>query len=380
MMADQMRLAFVHDWLTVPGGSERALEVMLGLYPQAALYAPVFDRRNFEDSPIAERGVQTSFIDRLPLSKTHHRWFMPLMPLAVEQFDLRGYDVVISGSHAVAHGVLTRPDQLHVNYVYSPMRYAWHMYHAGLTDARIGKGLKTWLARPLLHYLRLWDLAAAGRVDTFIASSQWIARAIWRAYRRESTVIYPPVRTHLFAPAAKREDFYVTVSRLVPYKRVDLIVKAFGKLGYPLVVVGDGPEYPTLKKQAESNVQILKGQTDEQVANLLGRAKAFVYAAEEDFGLAPVEAQAAGCPVIAYRKGGLVETVVEWQTGIFYNQQSAEALMAAVEFFESGGRKFDERKIVRNAQRFAVERFEKEFSKLVERQWRQFRLNDTTDN
>jgi glycosyltransferase involved in cell wall biosynthesis len=166
----------------------------------------------------------------------------------------------------------------------------------------------------------------------------------------------------------------------VPYKRVDLIVKAFGKLGYPLVVVGDGPEYPTLKKQAESNVQILKGQTDEQVANLLGRAKAFVYAAEEDFGLAPVEAQAAGCPVIAYRKGGLVETVVEWQTGIFYNQQSAEALMAAVEFFESGGRKFDERKIVRNAQRFAVERFEKEFSKLVERQWRQFRLNDTTDN
>jgi hypothetical protein len=170
MMADQMRLAFVHDWLTVPGGSERALEVMLGLYPQAALYAPVFDRRNFEDSPIAERGVQTSFIDRLPLSKTHHRWFMPLMPLAVEQFDLRGYDVVISGSHAVAHGVLTRPDQLHVNYVYSPMRYAWHMYHAGLTDARIGKGLKTWLARPLLHYLRLWDLAAAGRVDTFIAS------------------------------------------------------------------------------------------------------------------------------------------------------------------------------------------------------------------
>ncbi|MCK4901632.1 MAG: glycosyltransferase, partial [Anaerolineales bacterium] len=290
----------------------------------------------------------------------------------VERFDLREYDIILSFSYAVAHGVLPRPDQLHISYTYTPMRYAWHHYHQYLDETGTRSGLKGWVIQAILHYLRIWDRSAADRVDRFVAISQWVARGIWRSYRRSAKVIYPPVDIQKFNPVEPREDYYITVSRLERHKKVDLVIKAFSQLGYPLLVVGEGQEYNHLSKMAAPNVKLLGQLSDQELADLLGRARGFVQAAEEDFGIALVEALAAGCPVIAYGKGGAREIVISGKTGLLYADQTVDSLIAAVVQFEGGDLKLEESQIIISVERFSKVNFQRELKALIENTWTAF--------
>lgn len=366
------RVALVHDWLTYRGGAEKVLEAVLSMFPGAPVHTLVYKSSLFTDSPIARADVRTSFLQRLPGSRRHYRLYLPLMPLAVEQFDLAGFDLIISLSDAVAHGVLTAPDQLHINYIFTPMRYAWPLYHEYLRSGGLTRGARSWLARLVLHYLRLWDLAAVGRVDHFLAISGWVAARVWRYYRRPAEVVYPPVEVERFHPISPRDSYYITASRLVPYKRVDLIVEAFNRLNRPLLVVGEGPDYGALKSRAGPEVRLLGRASDGELAELFGRARAFVFAAEEDFGIAPVEAMASGCPVIAYGRGGVLETVVEGKTGLFFQEPTVQGLMEAVARFEAEESAFSAADLQRHAARFSRERFERDFLRALDRAWEQF--------
>jgi len=366
------RLAVVHDWLTSRGGAERALEVILGLYPRAPVYTLIYNPQLFADSVISARPVRTSFLNRVPGARTHYRALLPLMPLAIEQLDLGGHEIVLSISNAVSHGVLTGPDQLHINYILTPMRYVWALQDEYLRSRPLRSPMRSALFRLLAHYLRLWDAAAAQHVDHFVAISQWVRRRVWRAYRREAEVIYPPVDVERFQPESPRGDYYITVSRLVPYKRVSLLVEAFNRLSQPLIVVGDGPEGRRLRAKAGPSIRFLGWQSDADLAALLGRAKAFVFAAEEDFGIAPLEAQAAGCPVIAFGRGGVRETILEGETGLFFEEPNAESLLSAIADFEADPRVFEAGRIRRNAERFRRERFESQFRQMVEERWGKF--------
>ncbi|MGJ3248887.1 MAG: glycosyltransferase [Elainellaceae cyanobacterium] len=371
-----MRVAVVHEWLVNYAGSERVVEQILSLYPHAALYSLVNFLDDSSSDFIHHRSVQTSFIQNLPFAKRSFRSYLPLMPLAIEQLDVSGYDVVISSSHAVAKGVIPRADQLHISYVHTPIRYAWDLQHQYLHGAGLKRGIKGAIARLILHYLRLWDLASANRVDHFVANSHYVARRIWKTYRRKATVIYPPVAVQRFNPHCQREKFYFVLARFVPYKQVELIVAAFVRLGLPLVVMGDGPDERKLRRLAASNIQFLSPQSEAIVASYMARCKAFVYAAEEDFGIAAVEAQAAGAPVIAFGKGGVTETVIPGKTGLFFLEQSVESLIESVKEFESGAHHFSPDYARQNAERFASERFRQEFSQFVEQKWIHFRRGD----
>lgn len=368
-----MRTAFMHDWLTAFAGAERVLEAMLEVYPESPIHTLVFEPNNFGDSPIGNARVRTSFVQKLPLGRSKYRSYLPFMPLAIEQFDLGEFDVVISSSHAVAKGALTRADQLHISYVHTPIRYAWDLQNQYLREAGMERGLKGALARWLLHYIRNWDVASANRVDVFVANSRYVARRIWKIYRRKARVIYPPVDVERFTPRPDREDFYLALSRLVPYKKMDLIVSAFTRIGRPLVVIGDGPDFAKIKRLAGPNVKLLGHQPDEVVRDHMERCKAFVFAADEDFGIAPVEAQAAGAPVIAFGKGGVTETVIPGKTGLFFMAQEEKSLAEAVSSFEQRDWQFDVQAIRENAERFSKQRFLTEFSELVESSWSRFK-------
>ncbi|MEM9909091.1 MAG: glycosyltransferase, partial [Cyanobacteria bacterium P01_D01_bin.44] len=302
--------------------------------------------------------------------------YLPLMPLAVEQFDLSAYDLVISSNHAVAKGVLTGPHQLHLSYVHTPVRYAWDLQHQYLAQAELTQGPKSALTRLILHYLRLWDGASANRVDRFMANSKFIANRIWKVYRRPSQVIYPPVDIQRFRWDCPRDDFYLTVSRFVPYKRVDLTVQAFNQLGLPLVVIGDGPNRAQIETLAQDNVQLLGAQPDAVVEDCLQRCKAFIFPAEEDFGITPVEAQAAGAPVIAYGRGGATETVIPGQTGLLFSEQTVQSLVQAVKTFETGMSEFEVSQIRQNAEKFSTERFHHDFKTFVDESWANFLEGD----
>jgi glycosyltransferase involved in cell wall biosynthesis len=372
------KIAFVHDWLVTWGGGEQVLEAALEVYPSADIYTLVYQEETFVGSPISTKDIKTSFIQRLPGSRSNHRRYLPFMPLAVEQFDLSGYEWILSSNHAVANGALTQPDQMHVSYIHAPMRYAWGLYHQYLEQGSLTRGLKSWIARAILHYVRLWDYQAAQRVDHFIANSAWTAKNVWRAYRRQADVIYPPVNVEEFMPASKRSDYYITISRLVPYKRIDIIVQAFNCLGYPLLVIGDGPDLIRLGRLAESNIEFLGWQSDTDLKEKLSRAKAFVYAAVEDFGITPVEAQAAGCPVIAYGKGGLRETVIGGSTGLFFYAQTPESLIKAVQDFEADPARFKVSSLRENAERFNKERFQRVLTTYIERKYSEFQREKAT--
>jgi glycosyltransferase involved in cell wall biosynthesis len=367
-------IALVQDALPFLGGAERVLETTLEVYPAAPVYTLVYNPQALAGTHLAQSEIHTSFINRLPLARQKYRSYLPLMPLAIEQFDLGRYDIVLSFNYAVAHGVLVRPDQLHLSFTHTPLRQAWHFYHQFLRSARLEAGPKSWAARLLLHYLRLWDQAAAARVDQFIVPSRWVARAVKRTYNRPAEVLYPPVEVDRFCPLSPRGEYYVAVSRLVAHKKVGLIVEAFSRQGLPLVIVGDGPEEQNLRRKAAPNVRFLGRQPQQALQELLGRAKAFVHMAEEDFGIAPVEAQAAGCPVIAYGRGGLLDTVIAGETGLFFPEQSAESLIAAVQQFERAGTRFDVGRIRQNALRFAPGRYRRELACLVNREWERFGL------
>jgi glycosyltransferase involved in cell wall biosynthesis len=367
-----MRVALVHEWLVTLAGSEKVVEATLELFADAPVYTLVCDPDQCRGTRFAQHTIHTSFINRLPFARTRYRAYLPLMPLAVEQFDLDRYDVIISSSHAVAKGVITRADQLHISFVHSPPRYAWDLRHSYLKDSKSSRGLKGLLTQAMLHYFRLWDFVSAQRVDCFVASSHFIARRIWKTYRREATVIYPPVSVERFRPSRQRENYYCAVSRFVPYKKMDLIVAAFSRMQLPLVVIGDGPEWHKVKRMAAPNVSMLGWQPHEVMREHLERCKAFVFAGEEDFGIVLVEAQAAGAPVIAYGVGGARETVLEGETGLFFQDQSVEALIAAVHEFETGNYQFDAIRIGQHAERFNKRRFQTEFGELVHQQWAKF--------
>ncbi len=366
-----MKVAIVHDWLVTYAGAERVLEQMLDLYPDADLFSTIDFLRTGERDFIRNKSVQTSLIQRLPFAEKRYRQFLPLMPLAVEQFDLSRYDLVLSSSHAVAKGVITGPDQLHISYVHSPIRYAWDLQHQYLKEANLDTGLKGWAARYMLHRMRRWDLGTANGVDHFIANSHFIARRVWKVYRREAEVIYPPVDTSSFELQKAKEDFYVTASRLVPYKKIDLIVEAFARMpDKKLVVIGEGPDLTKVRAFAEPNITLMGFQPFEVLKDHMRRAKAFVFAAEEDFGIVPVEAQACGTPVIAFAKGGVLETVkgldADSPTGVFYDSQEVSSLVDALERFEESGERFKPAEIRSHALTFSQERFKENLKRFVE--------------
>ena len=366
------RIAIVHDWLSSYFGSERVLEQILHLYPSADLFCVTDFLPPGERAFLNGRPVITSFIQRLPFARRHFRKYLALMPLAIEQFDLSAYELVISSSHAVAKGVLTNPAQLHISYVHTPIRYAWDLQEQYLAKGHT-KRRKRLLARALLHYIRMWDTRTANGVDAFVVNSKFIARRVQKIYRREAVVIHPPVDVASFAIGWQRQPFYLTVSRLVPYKRVDLIIEAFSRTrDRQLVVIGDGSEASRLRSKATSNITMLGHQPFEVIREHLQQARAFIFAAEEDFGIAPVEAQACGTPVIAFGKGGVTETVIDGDTGLYFTEQTAGSLIDAIRRFERSWRCFDPRRIRRNAERFSIERFRHEFAALVEWEYAAF--------
>ena len=372
-----LKIALIHDWLVVYTGSERVVEQILRIYPQADLFSLVEFLPEDQRAFIQGKPVQTSFLQKLPFARRHFRQYLPLMPLAIEQFDLSGYDLVISSSHAVAKGVLTGPNQLHLSYIHSPIRYAWDMQTEYLRESHLQRGPKSWLARVLLHYLRLWDSRTLDGVEAVASNSKFIARRIWKVYRREAQVIYPPVDVSQFGYCPLKEDYYLAVARMVPYKKIGLIVEAFA--GMPdrrLVVIGEGPELAQIRRMATPNITLLGYQPNEVVVKSMQRARAYVFAAQEDFGITPLEAQACGTPVIAYGEGGVAETVRGLDqpepTGVFFQQQTPASLRAAVEQFEASREKISPLACRANAERFAPERFRAEFSNFVTENWQQF--------
>jgi glycosyltransferase involved in cell wall biosynthesis len=365
-----MRVAVVHDWLVANGGAERTLAAILECYPQAELFTLVDFLPASERDFLGDRPIHTSFLQGLPFARRHYRNYLPLMPLAIESFDLSGFDLVISSSFCVAKGVLTGPDQLHVSYVHSPMRYAWDLQHEYLREHRLENGVRGLLTRKLLHNMRMWDVRTSNGVDCFISNSQFISRRVWKMYRRESVVIHPPVDTEFFQPLeAPREDYYLTASRLVPYKRTRLILEAFAQMpDRRLVVIGDGPELASLKAIAPPNVRLLGYQPRDVVRERLQRARAFVFAALEDFGIAPVEALACGTPVIAFGKGGVTESVIEGKSGVLFPEQTSASLINAVQQFEWRESRFNASEIRASALRFGAERFKQQFRACIEEQ------------
>jgi glycosyltransferase involved in cell wall biosynthesis len=372
-----MKTAIIHEWLVTFGGSERVVEQLLALYPEADLFTLVDFLPAHERGFLSHTRIHTSFIQKLPFSKKYYRQYLPWMPFAVEQFDLSNYDLVISSSHAVAKGVLTGSDQLHVSYVHSPIRYAWDMQHQYLHESNLDKGIMSWVTRWILHYIRQWDYRTANGVDQFAANSKFVARRIWKVYRREAKVIYPPVEISNFAFKEDKEKFYLAASRMVPYKKMDLIVEAFNRMpDRRLVVIGDGPGLKKVKAKAKNNIEVLGYQQTEILSRYMQDARAFVFAAQEDFGITPLEAQACGTPVIAYSSGGALETIrgldYIYPTGVFYGEQSVEAIVNAVELFEANERKIRPSACRQNAERFSVQQFRSEFVRFVDESWSKF--------
>ncbi|MDJ0687072.1 MAG: glycosyltransferase [Xenococcaceae cyanobacterium MO_188.B32] len=336
----EFKYALVHEWLTpkATGGSELVVKEILKNI-NGDLYALIDFESVNPESYLYGRSIGTTFLQHFPLARNGVQKYLPLLPLAIEQLDLREYDVILSSSHAVAKGILASPHQLHICYCHTPMRYAWDLTFDYLNNSFMGRGVAGMLTKYLLHRLREWDVISANRVDYFIANSNHTARRIWRCYRRQAKVIYPPVDLARFSFQPEKEDFYLTVSRLVSYKKVSLIVEAFNQLQKPLVIIGEGSELDKIRQLANANVRVLGFQPHNIVEKYMAKAKAFVYAACEDFGIALVEAQACGTPVIAYQGGGASEIVKdirqypETGTGLLFDSQQPESIVEAVKTF-----------------------------------------------
>lgn len=357
-----MRVAIVHDWLNQTGGAENVLDVLHDLYPDAPIYTSMYGP-DLMHPKYRAWDIRTSFMQRLPGVTRHHQPYLPLYPLAFESFDLSGYDVVISNSSGFCHGVLTRPETVHVNYCLTPPRYCW-MLPQYLERERVG-GLARRVLPMLVSLLRTWDAVASQRVDHFIGISNAIARRIRKFYRRDAEVIYPPVETTKFVPAETVGDYYLIVSRLIPYKRVDLAIRAFNLLRKPLWIVGDGRDRAALERIAGPTIRFLGRVPDGAVERLFAECRAFIFPGEEDFGITPVEAQAAGRPVVAYAAGGALETVLDGQTGVFFYEPTAESLAEAVERLER--LHFEPARAVRWAQQFDTAIFRERLTRSVAR-------------
>lgn len=370
------KVALVHEWFDHFYGSERVAAEILACFPEADVFTLVDIMGGDERAFLDGKRITTSFIQRLPFgSSKRFRQYLPLFPLAIEQFDLGDYDLVLSSSHAVAKGVLTGADQVHVAYVHTPMRYAWELSHDYLRQSGLDRGLKGLLTRYVLHKLRLWDLRTVNGVDRFIANSAYVGRRIEKTYRRESDVIHPPVDVDRFhCRPEDKQDTYLAVSRFVPYKHTETIVDAFiGLPGKKLIVIGDGPGLKAAKARATPNITILPPQPFAALERHMREAKAFIFAPEEDFGITPVEAQAAGTPVIAYGAGGVLETVRDLSqpepTGVFFEAQTPEAIRDGVERFEQQGHVIKPEQCRKNAERFAARYFQHRYTQAVSDAW-----------
>lgn len=371
-----MKIAIVHDWLVTYSGSERAVEQILQVFPDADLFCLFDIMSNEERSFLKGKKVTTSFLQKLPFKARLYRRFLPLMPIAVEQFDLSTYDVIISNCHATSKGVITGPGQLHISYIHTPIRYAWDMQNEYLEASQPGLPMDIAM-RVMLHYIRLWDMSASSRPDIILANSSFIAKRIWKIYRRESQILYPPVDVEIFSYQDRKDDYYLTVSRLVPYKRLDLIMEAFrGMPDKKLVVIGDGPDREKIRRLVAANIQWLEHQSTNVLRKCMQNARAFIFAAKEDFGITPLEAQACGTPVIAFQEGGVAETVRGLDhpapTGVFFSEQTSRSIQEAVELFESIPEKISPQACRKNAERFSNLRFKQEFNDLLLKAWAEF--------
>ncbi|EIY4988345.1 TPA: glycosyltransferase family 4 protein [Klebsiella quasipneumoniae subsp. quasipneumoniae] len=381
-MKDNINIGVVADWLVTYAGAERVLSEIFDIFPDAELYSIVDFLSDESREYFHNKKASTTFIQNLPFAKKKYQNYLPLMPLAIEQLDVSGHDVILSSSHAVSKGVLTGPDQLHISYVHSPIRYAWDLQHQYLKESGLDHGLKGIIAKWLLHKIRIWDYRTASGVDHFVANSKFIARRINKVYGRSADVIYPPVDVKRFTLNENKKDYFVTASRLVPYKRVDLIVEAFSHMpDKKLVVIGDGSDMKKIKAKATANIEILGYQPNSVMEEHMRNAKAFIFAAEEDFGITPVEAQACGTPVIAFGKGGSLETVrplgVNMPTGMFFEQQNISSLISAVNLFTENQELFEPVNCRDNALKFSVERFKNEMNDYVIQKWNDFKKSKT---
>lgn len=359
-----MRVAIVHDWFHIEGGAESVVRSLLNIYPEADFFSIVDFYTDEQRKKILDgKSATYTFIQRLPFAKKYFQHYLFLFPLAIESLDLRKYDLIISSSHAVAKGVITSPHQLHICYMHTPMRYAWDMYFPYVEEHQM-KGFKVKLFAYVLHKIRVWDVVSSNRVDHFIANSSFVQKRISKYYRRDSRVIFPPVDTSRFYLYKEKEEFYFTASRLVPYKKIKMIVKAFVKNGKQLIVAGSGADLKDIEIMATDNITVLGRISDEKMIELMKKAKAFVFAAHEDFGIIPVEAMLCGTPVIAYGEGGIKDTMIDGVTGVLYQEQTVDAINHAVDKFET--MTFDFEKISYHASAFSRKRFEQEIKSFVD--------------
>lgn len=366
-----MKIAIVHDWLVTYAGAERVLEQMLQCFPEAALFSVVDFIPQTQRHFLLNKKSSTTFIQRIPLADRKYRQYLPLMPWAVERLNLSSYDLILSSSHAVAKGVKKTNGQIHLSYIHTPMRYVWDLREEYLCAAGLNHGIKGRIANWLLGCIQKWDFKNTERVDGLMANSKYIADRIKANYGRDARVIYPPVDIESFLLCEDKETFYFTASRFVPYKKIDLIVEAFSRLpDKKLVVIGVGPDWKKVKLKASENVTLMGYQHSDVLKYYMQRAKAFLFAAEEDFGITVVEAQACGTPVIAFGKGGALETVKGLEqdkpTGVFFLEQTIEGLIGGIKKFEENKNKILPKNCRENALKFGVERFRKEFMTFVE--------------
>lgn len=372
-----MKVAIVQEWLVTVGGSDKVVKAILDVFPDADIYTLVAKKEVCDELGIPWEKVHTSFIQKMPLGTKKHRAYLPLFPFAIEQFDLRGYDVVISSSHCVAKGILTKADQLHICYCHSPIRYCWDMYNEYLEESHLDKGFKSWLVRLMLHPIRQFDAIAGNRVDYYISNSDYVGQRIRKTYRRKATTIHPNIDISNFELCNDKQEYYLASSRLVAYKKIDTIIEAFNKMpDKKLVVIGGGPNLEAYRKLAKENVTVMGYQPFDVLKEKMQHAKAFVFAADEDFGMIPIEAQSCGTPVIAYGHGGSLETVNGGKTGLFFNEQTPEAIVEAVNKFESmGSQPFAPADCRQWAEGFSEARFKREIKEFVEEKYEEFKKN-----
>ncbi len=368
---DHLRVALVHDWLTGQRGGEKVLEALAEIFPEAPIYT-LFHFKGSQVEAIEKRRIETSFLQRMPFLRRRYRWYLPLYPLAIELFNLQDYDLVLSSSHCVAKGVIPPPDALHVSYIHSPVRYAWNQYDAYFSSRRLSP-----LTRPIIpnriHKLRIWDVTSSARVDHFLANSRAVARRIEKYYRRTAEVVHPPVDTEFFRPAESdgARDYDLIVSALVPYKKIDVAVAAYNRLGLPLKIVGDGPEEKSLRRQAGPKVELLGSRSSAEILELYRGARLVIMPGEEDFGIAAVEAQACGTPVVAYARGGALETVLDGRTGLLFDPLTPEAIAASLDKFRT--LEFNKSTLRGHALGFARDVFKDRIAASIRRAWQTFK-------